>query len=54
MLGLGDPGIGSVGKGSALIQDGKASLPLTFAVSVGLASMVSAESSLEVILRLWG
>lgn len=41
-----------VGKGSVLTQNGKsASLLLTFAVSVGLASMVSAECSLEVILR---
>lgn len=45
----------AVGKGSALIQDGRvASLPLTFAASVGLASVLSAECSLDVILRLWG
>lgn len=43
----------AVGKSSILIQNGKAaSLPLTFAVSVGFASMVSAEFSLEGILRL--
>lgn len=45
----------AAGKGSVLIQNEKAvSLPLTFAVSVGLASTFSAECSLEVILRLWG